>query len=157
MNIEQKEHLEQLKRTNKARQRKKEIENNVLLLECKVALGTGGIVLEQEEKNIVYRVFKERIPFLPWGIDWNRFNSFYKIDKIKEIDEKCKCKDFYVIWCDELPIIKSDIVTIIRNIDDVCAVEADTWLFSVDYSEIIEFYHEGQITFGVVNKDEKSK
>lgn len=81
MNIEQKEHLEQLKRTNKETQRKKEIENNVLLLECKVALGTGGIVLEQEEKNIVYRVFKERIPFLPWGIDWKQFNSFHKINR----------------------------------------------------------------------------
>lgn len=33
MNIEQKEHLEQ---------RKKEIENNILLLECKEALGVDG-------------------------------------------------------------------------------------------------------------------
>ncbi|MDE7179060.1 MAG: hypothetical protein K2O59_14700 [Lachnospiraceae bacterium] len=155
MNIEQKERLEQLKRANKEKQRKKEIENNALLLECKEALGTGGKILEQEEKNVVYRIFKERIPFLPWGIDWKQFNTFYKIEKLEEIYEKCKCKEFYIIWCDRFPIIRSDIVTIVNNIYDVCAVEADTCLLSLDYSEIIEFYHEGAITFRVVNKDEE--
>lgn len=155
MNIEQKERLEQLKRANIEKQRKKEIENNVLLLECKEALGTGGKVLEQEEQYAVYSIFKERIPFLPWGIDWKQFITFYKIEKLEEIYEKCKCKEFYIIWGNRFPIIRSDIVTIINNIYDVCAVEADTWLLSVDYSEIIEFYHEGVITFGVVNKDEE--
>ena len=150
MNIEQKEHLERLKRRNEEKQYKMKIENNVLFSECKAALGTAGKLLEQEEKNIVYRVFKEKVPFLPWGIDWKQFNSFHKIDKVEEIYQKCKCKDFYIIWCDELPIIKCDIFTIIKNIDDVCAVEFDTWLFSVDFSEIIEFHHEGAISFGVI-------
>lgn len=53
--------------------------------ECKAALGTAGKLLEQKEKNIVYRVFKEKVPFLPWGIDWKQFNSFHKIDKVEEI------------------------------------------------------------------------
>ena len=150
VNIEQKERLEQLKRKNREERCKKEIENNILFLECKAALGTAGKLLGKEEKNIVYCAFKERIPFLPWGVDWEQFDSFQKVNEMEEILQKCKCKDFYIIWCDKLPIIKSDIFTIISNIDDVCAVEADTWLFSEDYNEIIEFYHEGTITFGMI-------
>lgn len=151
MNIEQKVRYEQLKRENKEKKRKEKIENT-LLLECIEAFGIEGKVLEPEERKIVYRIFGERIPFLPWGIDWKQLNSFYKIDNIDNIYEKCKCKKFYVIWGNELPIIISDIVTIIRNIYEVCAVEFDTWLFSEDYSEIIEFHHDLGMTYGVVNK-----
>ena len=82
MNIEQKERLERLKRINKEKQYKKKIENDVLLLECKEALGAAGKILEQEEKD---------------------------------------------------------------------AVSPDTWLFSADYDEVIEFYHEGKITLGHSN------
>lgn len=148
MNIEQKERLQQLKKINKEKQCKKGIENDVLLSECKEALGAGGKILEQEEKDAVYCIFKEKVAFLPWGIDWELFNTVYEVSEIDQIYEKCKSKEFYIIWCAEYPIIKSDIATIIKNIDDVCAVSPDTWLFSPDYDEVIEFQHEGKITLG---------
>ena len=148
MNTEQKERLQQLKKINKERQCKKEIENDVLLSECKEALGAGGKILEQEEKDAVYRIFKEKVPFLPWGIDWELFNTVYEVSEIDQIYEKCKSKEFYIIWWVKYPIIKSDIATIIKNIDDVCAVSPDTWLFSPDYDEVIEFHHDGKIRLG---------
>lgn len=148
MNIEQKERLQQLKKINKEKQRKMEIENNVLLSDCKEALGAGGKILEQEEKDDVYRIFQEKVPFLPWGIDWELFNTVYEVSEIDQIYEKCKSKEFYIIWWVEYPIIKSDIATIIKNIDDVCAVSPDTWLLSPDYDEVIEFHHDGKITLG---------
>ena len=151
MNTEQKERLERLKRINKEKQHKKKIENNVLLLECKEALGAAGKILEQEEKDAVYRIFTEKVPFLPWGIDWEQFNAFQNISEIDEIYEKCESKEFYIIWSARFPIIKSDIDKIIKNIDDVCAVSPDTWLFSANYDEVIEFYHEGKITLGHSN------
>lgn len=152
MNFEQKERLEQLKKANKERQRQEKMDRNVLLLECMEALGPGGEVLGQEEKNIVYCNFKKNIPFLPGGIDWKQFHLYNKINKLEDIYEKCRCKRFYIIWCDELPIIICDIVTIIRHIDDVCAVEFDTWLLSADYQEIIEFHHDLGNTYGMVNE-----
>ena len=148
MNTEQKERLERLKRINKEKQHKKKIENNVLLLECKEALGAAGEILEQEEKDAVYRIFMDKVPFLPWGVDWEQFNAFQKISEIDEICEKCESKEFYIIWSARFPIIKSDIDTIIKNIDDVCAVSPDTWLFAANYDEVIEFHHEGKITLG---------
>lgn len=57
--------------------------------------------------------------------------------------------DYYVIWSDcTIPIIKCNISDILDNIDDVLAVSFDTWLISVDMKQIIEFYHEGDITSG---------
>lgn len=85
-----------------------------------------------------------------------RFSSMQRMDNIEELYERCKSKEFYIIWHEELPVIKSDIGTIISNIYDICAVEFDTWVFSTDYSEIIEFYHEGEITYGVVKENPDS-
>lgn len=148
MNFEQRERFEQLKKANKERQRQKEIGRNVLLLECIEALGTEGEVLEQKQKNIVYCNFKNNIPFLPGGIDWKQFDLFNNINQIEDIFEMCRCKKFYIIWGDGLPIMMCDIVTIMRHIDDVCAVEFDTWLLSVDNKEIIEFHHDLGNTYG---------
>ena len=85
MNFEQKERFEQLKKANKERQRQEKIERNVLLLECMEALGPGGEVLGQEEKNIVYCNFKNNIPFLPGGIDWKQIHLHNKINKLEDI------------------------------------------------------------------------
>lgn len=156
MNIQKKERLEQLKKENRDKQYKKETENNVLLSECLEAFGANGEVLDQRKKEAVYQVFCEKIPFLPWRIEWEQFKIYHEIDTVEEILEKCKCKDFYIIWCHELPIIKSSIAAIVSNIEDVCAVEFDTWLFSIDYNEIIEFYHEGAITFGEINNEKRN-
>lgn len=150
-----KEYLEQLKKENQQKQMQKKIESNALLSECIIALGTGGKLLVQEEKNTVYQVFKEKVPFNSYGVDWKQLKLFYRINQIEDIYGKSKGKEFYIIWCNKLPIIKSDIVTIISNIDDVCAVEFDTWLFSVDYDEVIEFHHEGSITIGTVDMENK--
>ena len=107
--------------------------------------------MEQEEKDAVYRIFTEKVPFLPWGIDWEQFNAFQKISEIDEIYDKCESKEVYIIWSARFPIIKSDIDAIIKNIDDVCAVSPDTWLFFTNYDEVIEFHHDGKITLGHSN------
>ena len=50
-----------------------------------------------------------------------------------------------------LPCLKSELKNIIKSIDDVTAVSFDTWVVSSDYNIIIEFYHEGEITLGVLS------
>ncbi len=57
--------------------------------------------------------------------------------------------EVYIIWDEvNLPIIKTDLFSVIDVIYDVTAVSFDTWLFSVDEKSIIEFYHEGEIKIG---------
>ena len=60
-----------------------------------------------------------------------------------------KAKTYFVIWSDAvLPILKCTWNKILENIDDVLAVSFDTWLVSEDFTELIEFYHDGEVVFG---------
>ena len=150
MDIKRKERLELLKKKNKEVQAKKKVEENILLNECITALASNANILKKEEAEKIYKIFKEKIPFLPWGVDWKQFKSFQTIESFKKINEICVNKDFYIIWDVTLPIIKSDLLSIIRCIDDISVVEPDTWLFSLNYNEVVEVYHEGKITVGII-------
>ena len=152
MDMDRKQRLEQLKKDNRAIQAQKRVEGNVLLKECITALSSSAEILKKEDADKIYKTFQERIPFLPWGVDWKEFKSVHVVDDIKKLRDVCRNQDFYIIWDVELPIIKSDLLSIIRCIDDISAVEPDTWLFSLNYDEVIELYHEGKITVGIVNE-----
>lgn len=151
MDIDRKQRLEQLKKENKAVQAQKRVENNLLLKECITALASDAELLKKEDADKIYKIFNETIPFLPWGIDWNQLNSVHVVDDVKKLKDVCRSEDFYIIWNVELPIIKSNLLSIIKCMDDISAVEPDTWLFSLSYEEVVEIYHEGKITVGMVN------
>ena len=151
MDNDRKQRLEQLKKENKAVQAQRRVENNILLKECIDALASDAEVLKKEDADKIYKIFSETIPFLPWGIDWNQLNSVHVVDDVKKLKDVCRSEDFYIIWNVELPIIKSDLLSIIKCMDDISAVEPDTWLFSLSYEEVVEIYHEGKITLGMIN------
>lgn len=151
MDNEKKEKLERLKKKNKEYQNKKKIEEDSLLNECITALSSHAILVENEEKSNIYNIFKEKIPFLAWGVDWKQFNTYQSIEALEQANEICVNKNYYIIWNKDLPIIKSDLCTITKYVDDISAVEPDTWLFSLNYEEIIEIYHDGNITIGKLN------
>ena len=151
MDNDRKQRLEQLKKENKAVQAQKRVENNILLKECITALASDAEVLKKEDAEKIYKIFNETIPFLPWGIDWKQLKSVHIVDDFKKLKDVCRSEYFYIIWNAELPVIKSDLLSIIRCIDDISAVEPDTWLFSSNYEEVVEFYHEGRITVGMAN------
>ncbi|WP_324822891.1 hypothetical protein [Sinanaerobacter sp. ZZT-01] len=151
MNDELKKKLEKLKAINKAKNKNEEKKNNILLKECMEALHDDGFILDNEDARLVYHDFKGSVVFTPWGIDWEEGKKIKKIKHIQfesELTEICSKDNYYIIWGKGLPIIRCSLNAIINHLDDIKAVEVDTWLFSTDYSEIIEFYHEGRITLG---------
>ncbi|RDY30424.1 hypothetical protein [Lachnotalea glycerini] len=153
MNDELKKKLEELKNINKVKNKNEERENNILLKECLEALHNDGFILDNEEELSVYNDFKEMLIFTPWGIDWGERRKIKDIKHIKfesQLKEICSKDNYYIIWGKGLPIIRCSLNSIINNLDDIKAVEADTWLFSTDYNEIIEFHHEGRITCGQI-------
>ena len=151
MDSDRKQRLEQLKKENKAVQVQKRVEDNLLLKECITALASDAELLTKEDADKIYQIFNETIPFLPWGIDWKQLKSVHIVDDVKKLKDVCRSEYFYIIWNAELPVIKSDLLSIIRCIDDISAVEPDTWLFSLNCNEVIELYHEGRITVGMAN------
>lgn len=152
MDMDRKQRLEQLKKENKVVQAQKRVENNILLKECINALASDAELLKKEDADKIYKIFNETIPFLPWGIDWKQLKSVHVVDDVKKLKSVCRSEYFYIIWNAELPIMKSDLFSIIRCIDDISAVEPDTWLLSLNCDEVIELYHEGKITVGMVSE-----
>ncbi|VYU67853.1 hypothetical protein [Clostridium tertium] len=152
MNEEMKKKYDELKKKNRITSIQKSWENNVLLQEC--IESTGGKVLNYDDGNKILEEIQSKIPFrLNGRVDFSRFKYKNNINTISSINELIKSStEFYVMWDEEnLPCLKSELKDIINSIDDVTAVSFDTWAVSSDYNIIIEFYHEGEITLGILS------
>lgn len=122
-----------------------------LLEECLEAL-KDKYILNEFEKKFVEEKFYNSVPLSRWGrVEWSKFNKKKSIKTAKELLSICKNKEYYIIWSDPTePIIKCNLDSIIKNIDDVTAVSFDTWLLSIDIKEVVEFYHESEITWSII-------
>lgn len=124
-----------------------------LLEECIEALGKNICILGDNEKQVVEGEFYKMIPLTTWGrVDWDRFKNKREIKSASDLIQLINNEKYYIIWGDiEMPIIKSELINILNTLDDVIAVSFDTWLLSEDKSLVIEFYHESNITIGVIS------
>lgn len=120
--------------------------------ECIEALGKNITILDEEEKGIIMDMFLQLVPLTKWGrINWGDMSIKHNFKTPESILEKCEDAEYYIIWSDPTkPIIKSNLNNIIEkdNIYEVLAVAPNTWLLSYDFSSVIEFFHEGEITVG---------
>ncbi|MBY6915750.1 MULTISPECIES: hypothetical protein [Clostridium] len=140
---------QELKKKNKETIEKKEMKKNILLNECLEALENRYCELNKTLTKNLFDLFYNKVPITWYGrVEWDNISIKYKIEKVDEIINIVNNNEFYIIWGEGLPILKTDIKTLINYIDYILAVEFDTWLFSIDYKEIIEFYHEGEIIVG---------
>lgn len=125
-----------------------------LLEECLEALKDNYTIVSDDEKIKILNKLENKFPFTRWGrIDWDKIIKKDEVDNILEVKEKLlnSNMEIYIIWDEvNLPIIKTDLFSVIDVIYDVTAVSFDTWLFSVDEKSIIEFYHEGEIKIGFI-------
>lgn len=107
-----------------------------------------------ESKEIFFK-FENFYPILSSGsIDWRNFKGrSIKISNVSELNAYInKISKYYILWDkDNIPCISCDFCEILKNVDDVLAVSFNTWLLSMDYKEVIEFYHLGNITIGKIN------
>lgn len=150
MNNEQREKYNKLKEENKKKIKRKEKMENTLLKECIISLGRNCEVLDEEKEFKIYNKFKKSIKFSNSGVIWNNMKSAIKIEDIESLKKLCSREYYYIIWGLGLPILECNIRDIIKNINDVIAVSPDTWVISREYDELIEFYHEGNITYGLL-------
>lgn len=83
-------------------------------------------------------------------------DTLEKIYYCLESNNKDPHESIYIIWDNaNLPSIKSTIQTVWENFDDVAAVSFDTWLYCPTEGWVIEFYHDGDITLGFEEKEQK--
>ncbi len=120
----------------------------ILLKECLDALGNSGEVLSESESDNIFDIIQDLYPFTSFGrIDWDKIKNKVILESSKISDGCLPEKDYFIMWDQaSLPVVKSPIIKIIKNLDDVLAVSFDTWLLSVDFDCVVEFYHEGEIS-----------
>ncbi|QUI20885.1 hypothetical protein HZI73_00535 [Vallitalea pronyensis] len=130
-----------------------------LLDECLESLqGNYKVLSDNQGEQLLEELF-EVFPLTDWGrLDWNRLKIASKctynenfIDSINKFFGNHK-SDVTIVW-DEVnhPVITSKLSSILDVIDDVTAVSSNTWIFSKDKMKVVEFYHDGEITLGIIN------
>lgn len=154
MNDELKRKYELLKQRNKKKLMSLEFESDVLFQECKNVLNKCTI-LSLNESEEIFSKFENFYPILSSGsIDWKNFKGrSIKISNVSELNAYInKFSKYYILWDkNNIPCISCNFCEILKNVDDVLAVSFNTWLLSMDYKEVIEFYHLGNITIGKIN------
>lgn len=116
-----------------------------LFEECIAVLQKYSII---EDKKLENQILSNLHLTFYGKVDFSKYADSHEVD-LDEIRLLSGEREYYVVWSDcTIPIIKCNIIEILNNIDDVLAVSFDTWLISIDMKQIIEFYHEGDITLG---------
>jgi hypothetical protein len=106
-------------------------------------------------------------PITSWArIDWEKINEKVNLVSSNELvlslnnyfNKKELESHPYILWNDgSLPAIEAKLEQIVRVIDNVTSVSFDTWIFSPELGYVIEFYHEGEITLGVIPKAQRKQ
>ncbi len=117
------------------------IDMNTLLEECIEALN-NPIVVEENLREQLLEKFNS-LKFGTYTIDWKFYPIHQEITNYNELRTNNLIEDYYIIWGGESPILQTQLGIILDNIDDVVAVDFDTWLISTSLSTLIEFHHEG--------------
>lgn len=108
-------------------------------------------MLTLEKSNGIFNKLENNFPInLTGGIDWNEFDGDVSTEGISYIYRNVNLQNkYYILWDNQaIPCVICDLYSILKCIDDVLAVSFNTWLLSMEGTEVVEFYHEGDITYG---------
>jgi hypothetical protein len=143
--------LEQLLQKQKSKQK---VSYGVLFDECIEALGEGTIILSEESSETMRDELVNTYTFNPWGrIDWGIIHKKSEIKIATDVVSTLKSLNvdigtpIYIIWAGNHPVLQTELQTLINALDDVLAVDFDTFIYCPSLY-VIEFFHEGEITVG---------
>jgi hypothetical protein len=130
-----------------------------LFEECIEALGEHAKVLRQDAAEGILDKFDKDFPLTSWGrIDWDKVNGKKIVSSsIEDIIptiigvKRNPSGVIYVIGSDpKISIIESKLDKILEFFDDVEAVSPNSWLYCPSDKWVVEIYHDGEITIGLV-------
>lgn len=150
MEEEKRKRYQLLKEINRKKIKESKWKEDILFNECIESLDKFNMLSLEESQKII-SIMENSFPITPWGsIDWKKVNNGIKLNNKMELVQLLRGEDmFYILWDkQEIPCIICKLSEILKCMDDVLAVSFNTWLLSMDGKEIVEFYHEGTVTYG---------
>ena len=146
---------------NRERLFKETLESD-LFQECVAGLSDVKI-LDLAETDKQFDTFEEELPILSWGkIDWNSILQKIQLERAGEIipslkkllGKKTIDQAVYILWGEaSIPAIKTNLSSVVTVFNDVISVAPDTWLVNFEEGYVVEIFHDGQMTAGLIPKD----
>lgn len=129
-----------------------------LFEECVHALGQDAYICEERISKKILIDFEKCFPLTVWGrIDWGKIKIRKKITSVENIifflihKKKDPYLPVYVIWSDPtVPILVSRLDRLLALFDDVEAVSPNVWFYCPVNGWIVEVYHDGEVTIGLL-------
>lgn len=106
-------------------------------------------VLNKLQSSQIEELILAKIRFLPNGvIDWESYPNSIAVLDFEKTSAKITNKSCYIMW-DEgtLPIVKTDLDSIKKNLFDVTRIAFDTWIVGENFEWVFEFHHSGLIHY----------
>lgn len=130
MDKDKKERLQELIRKNKIRLKQQCLFNNELLQDCLKKITDVEIIYESEETEILLNLMEIR-----FKIEYHHIKGSHEIGNEVFFNAEQK---YYVIWDNaDIPILKCSGASVLQCMDDLFAVDFDTYIISEDFMEII--------------------
>ncbi|MFV0543018.1 MAG: hypothetical protein ACK5L8_04930 [Marinicella pacifica] len=122
--------------------------------ECLDSLLNRVNILNDDESDILVEEFESSFEITTYGrVDWQNVIQKHFLSDISDVlnlDKVANDDEIFIIWDDaSYPVVRAKLMDVLNSIEDVIAVSFDTWLYCADKKYVVEFYHEGQTTFGV--------
>jgi hypothetical protein len=136
------------------------LKNSELFIECIKALEGNVTILSLEESNKILDEFENKAPFHKHGarIDWSKVINKERIEfpdriitTLNRLLEKQINTSVYLFWNDAgLPVIKTDLKSIIESYDDIVSLGFETWMYNPQEGYVVENYYLGEIHIGII-------
>lgn len=135
-------------------------DDNVMFQECIEALQPNVTILSDSQTNKIIDEFEKKAPIYVGGsrIDWQKVDEKQYIDAPSDIIKSLKQivpgsldTAVYVFWNDgSLPVIKTNLESIVEVYDDVVSVGFETWIYNPNQGYVVENYYLGEIHAGLI-------
>lgn len=126
-----------------------------LFEECIEALNPKVLVLKNDEGKIVADTFLKSVKQTSWGrIDWHVCPMIFQTCKFSELEaffkkEKWANEELYIFWIDiSHKVLKTDLISLLRNIDDITAVSFGTFILFSKQNLFVEIWSD-EFTVGM--------
>ncbi len=136
------------------------LDDDILFKECVEALADNVEILSKHETDKIFALFRKTIPIYHGGsrIDWDQVPERVVIQEreqtislLEKLLREPVDVSIYVLWNDaSLPVIKTDLSSVLKNFDDVVSVGFETWFYNPYQGYIIQYYYLGEMDAGII-------
>lgn len=118
-------------------------------------------ILLPKEAAKISDLFIQLVPMTLWGkIDWEKINKKTTVNSPNKILSALAVllnsevdKSVYIEWSEnDLPVIQTNLDSIVESFDDVISVAFDKFIFNFDDGYIIEVLSNAEITIGLIGE-----